>query len=115
MTTVAEIVSSLDVQVAAGKVNLQREVTGGYASDLLSCVMAGAKAGNVWVTLQAHLNVIAVAELLDLACVIITEGMHPNEETLAKAEEKGIPTLLTQESTFTIVGKLTQLGIRGSR
>ena len=76
MMTVAEIVSALEVQVAAGGTSLHREVTGGYASDLLSCVMAGAKAGNVWVTLQAHLNVIAVAELLDLSCVIITEGMH---------------------------------------
>jgi len=113
--TVAEIVSALEVQVAAGSANLQREVTGGYASDLLSCVMAGASAGNVWVTLQAHLNVVAVAELLDLACVVITEGMRPDEETLVKANEKGLPTLLTKESTFTVVGKLTQLGIHGSR
>ncbi|MHB0857536.1 MAG: DRTGG domain-containing protein [Anaerolineae bacterium] len=112
--TVEEIVSALSLQVVAGADSLNKSVTGGYASDLLSCVMAGASAGNAWVTLQAHVNVIAVATLLDLACVVITEGVSPDEEMLARANEKGIPTLLTQENTFAIVGKLNGLGIHGS-
>ncbi|MHB1296378.1 MAG: DRTGG domain-containing protein [Anaerolineae bacterium] len=112
--TIEEIVSALSLEVAAGADNLTRPVTGGYASDLLSCVMAGAAAGNVWVTLQAHVNVIAVAALLDLACVVITEGVRPDEETLARANEKGIPTLLAHENTYTVVGKLTSLGIVGT-
>ena len=66
--TVQDLVADLGLQVhAAGR--MEREVTGGYTSDLLSCVMAGAKAGNVWITLQAHPNVVAVASLLDLAAV----------------------------------------------
>lgn len=113
--TVQEIVSALGLEVVAGAERLGDEITGGYASDLLSCVMAGAKAGNIWVTLQAHTNVIAVAELLNLAGVIITEGVRPGEETLSRANEKGIPTLLSTESTFTVVGKLWQLGIRGAK
>jgi predicted transcriptional regulator len=108
---VREIVKVLELQVAAGAKGLDNEITGGYASDLLSCVMAGAKAGNVWVTLQAHANVVAVCELLGLACVIMTEGTSPHAETLARAEEKGIPTLLTAESTFTVVSQLAAHGI----
>jgi len=76
----------LKVHTAAGK--LRTEVTGGYAADLLSCVMAKAQAGNVWVTLQGHPNIVAVASLLNLAGVIITEGMAPDPATLEKAEEQ---------------------------
>jgi predicted transcriptional regulator len=112
--TVQEIISALGLEQATGDADrLVRVVTGGYASDLLSCVMAGAADGNVWVTLQAHPNVIAVADLLNLACVIITEGTHLDEETLTRAREKGIPVLLTEETTFSVVSRLAELGIRG--
>jgi len=110
---VKEVVSALEVDVAAGNSGLCHEVTGGYASDLLSCVMAGAVAGDVWVTLQAHPNVVAVADLLDLACVIITEGTRPDEETLHRADEKDVPVLLSSESTFTVVCRLYDAGIMG--
>ncbi|HHX63776.1 MAG TPA: serine kinase [Chloroflexi bacterium] len=101
--------------VAAGEAGLDRKVTGGYASDLLSCVMAGAQTGNVWVTLQAHPNIVAVAELLSLACIVITEGTQPDAETVERANERGIPILLSDAGTFTVVGRLTDLGIQGSR
>ena len=74
--TVRELAAALDLSVLTGNDHLDREVTGGYASDLLSCVMAGARAGDVWVTLQAHANVVAVASLLTLAAVVITEGVR---------------------------------------
>ncbi len=113
--TIRELVAAFGLEIVAGDDHLENEVTGGYASDLLSCVMAGAKPGNIWVTLQAHPNVIAVAELLDLAGVIITEGMRPDAESLARAKERGIPTLLTRESTFTVVGRLVQSGVSGAK
>jgi hypothetical protein len=102
---------SLEVRTAQGK--LKREVTGGYAADLLSCVMAKAQTGNVWVTLQAHPNIVAVASLLSLAGIIITEGVAPDEATMAKAEEEGVPLLTTPLTTYTVVGKLVELGVRG--
>jgi hypothetical protein len=102
---------SLKVRTAAEK--LDTEVTGGYAADLLSCVMAKAQAGNVWVTLQGHPNIVAVASLLNLAGVIITEGVAPDPATLEKAAEQGIPILTTPLTTFTVVGKLSALGVRG--
>lgn len=101
----------LEVRTALGK--LDTEVTGGYASDLLSCVMAKAQTGYVWVTLQGHPNIVAVASLANLAGVIITEGMKPDTATLEKAEEEGIPILTTQLTTFTVVGRLFELGVRG--
>ena len=113
--TVEEILSALGAKLVAGKGALKAEVVGGYASDLLSCVMAGASPGDVWVTLQAHVNVIAVAELLDLSCVIITEGAQPDRETLAKANDKNVPVLLSPESTFAVVSRLAQLGIQASQ
>jgi hypothetical protein len=102
---------SLEVQTAPGK--LHTEVTGGYASDLLSCVMARAQVGNVWVTLQAHPNIVAVASLLDLAGIIVTEGMAPDGTTVEKANEEGIPILTTDSTTFTVVGRLFELGVPG--
>lgn len=84
----------------------------GYTSDLLSCVMAGAKHGSIWVTLQAHINIVAVAALLEVSAVIITEGAMPEEETIAKANSEGITLLSSSENSFHVVGKLWQLGLR---
>ena len=102
---------SLEVRTAAEK--LSTEVTGGYAADLLSCAMAKAQEGNVWVTLQSHPNIVAVASLLNLAGIIITEGMTPDATTVEKAEKEGIPILTTELTTFTVVGRLFELGVPG--
>jgi hypothetical protein len=86
--------------------------TGGYSSDLLSCVMAGAKKGNLWITLQAHLNIVAVAALNEVAAVIITENAQPDAASIAKANQQGVILLSTSELTYQINGKLWELGIR---
>lgn len=112
--TLGEIANKLSLSVQAASEKLDTEVTGGYASDLLSCVMARARQGNVWVTLQAHVNIVAVGALLQLAGIIITEGMSPDAATLQKANEEGVPILTTPHTTFTIVRQLTQFGIQGT-
>src|SRR5512147_1402656 len=86
--------------------------TGGYSSDLLSCVMAGAKKGNIWITLQAHLNIVAVAALNEVAAIIITENAQPDVTSIAKANQQGVILLSTSQSTYEINGKLWQLGIQ---
>ncbi len=111
--TVAEIAEKLSLSIQAAHDKLDTEVTGGYTSDLLSCVMAKARKGNIWVTLQSHLNIVAVASLKELAGIIVTEGMPLEASTLEKASEEGIPILTTPHTTFTIVGQLAQLGIQG--
>ena len=108
-----EICHELSAEALTARSKLVREVTGGYASDLLSCVMSKAQAGNVWVTLQGHANIVAVASLLNLAGIIITEGVDPDEATRAKAEEEGIPLLKTPLTTFAVVSKLAQLSLHG--
>ena len=102
---------SLEVKTAPGKLNV--EVTGGYASDLLSCVMAKAQEGTVWVTLQTHSNIVAVASLLNLAGIIVTEGMTLDATTVEKANEEGVPILTSGLTAFTVVGRLFELGVPG--
>ncbi len=83
----------------------------GYTSDMLSCVMAAAKHDGLWITLQSHLNIVAVATLLEQAAIIITEGNIPDQATIEKANEEEITLLSTSSPTFEIVGKLWELGI----
>lgn len=111
---VGDIVASLPVTLAAGADRVDLEVTGGYASDLLSCVMASARKGNVWVTLQAHMNVIAVAALLELACVIVTEGATLDDDALERAEDRGVVVLYTEQDTFAVVAQLVALGVKAN-
>ncbi|HAZ31427.1 MAG TPA: serine kinase [Dehalococcoidia bacterium] len=108
-----EVVSSLNLGVASASAALDQEITGGYASDLLSCVMARAQAGNVWVTLQAHANIVAVASLLNLTGIIVTEGTSLEAATIEKANQEHIPILTTPLDTFTVVSKLAAMGIQG--
>ncbi len=107
-----EVVDALDLRVASGASHLDVEVTGGYTSDLLSCAMAGAAQGSLWITLQAHLNVVAVASLNELAGVIVTEGKPVSNETALKAEEEGVALLLTPLTSYQVAGRLWDLGVR---
>jgi hypothetical protein len=84
----------------------------GYTSDLLSCVMANAAKQGIWVTLQAHTNIVAVAALLDLSAVIITEDAMPEPTTILKANQEGVVLLATQKPSFLIAGKLWEMGLR---
>lgn len=86
--------------------------TAGYTSDLLSCVMASAPKQGLWVTLQAHTNIVAVAALLDLAAVIITEDAMPEPSTVQKANEEGVVLFATPKPSFYVVGKLWEMGLR---
>jgi hypothetical protein len=108
-----EIVRELGMEVKSGAQNLPREVAGGYASDLLSDVMAHAAKDYLWVTLQVHQNIVAVAVLKELAGIILVNNREPDLQTLARAEEEGIAVLLTDLPAFEIVGRLYQLGLRG--
>ncbi len=93
---------------------LQSEVTCGHASDLLSDVLANASAGGVVVTLQAHMNTIAVAVNASLRAVVLSSGRTPDPDVLAKAVEEGIVIYVSEEPTFDVVGKLYALGLRGT-
>jgi hypothetical protein len=111
--TLQEIIAGLNLKILTSSQN-STAVTpqGGYASDLLSCVVAGAQPGNLWVTLQAHMNVVAVAALREVSAVIITENAQPDADVINKANEQGVVLLSTSEPSYRVVGKLWELGIR---
>lgn len=106
---VTDLVEKLDLKVFTGNVGLNNVVTGGYVSDLLSDVMGHAGEGNVWITLQNHLNVVAIASLKDLACVILVKGIEPSEEVLKKAVSEQIPVLGSADKTFELAGKIYKM------
>lgn len=108
-----EIVKELGLKVRCAAHNLSKQVNGGYASDLLSDVIANSQKDNIWVTLQIHQNIVAVASLKELAGIIMVNDREPEEETLKKAGEENIPIMVTELPTFEIVGRLYKLGIRG--
>ncbi len=109
---IKDIIKALDLEIKTGKDLLEREVTGGYAGDLLSDVLANSEKGNIWITLQIHLNVVAVASVKELSGIIIVNGRKPEEETLKKAEEERIPIMVSGLSTYKIVGRLYELGVK---
>jgi hypothetical protein len=112
--TLQEIINQLNLVRLTEEKNFKEIMPSkGYTSDLLSCVMAGASHQSLWITLQAHSNIIAVAALLDLCAIIITEGAKPDELTIAKANEQNVTLLSTPANTFTVVGKLWEMGLRG--
>lgn len=107
--TVNEIAKSLNLEILSGEKGLDREVTGGYVCDLLSDVMGNSKEGQVWITLQTHKNVMAIASLRDLAAIILINGLKPDDDTAAQSEMEGIPILGTQEAAFETAGKFYKL------
>jgi serine kinase of HPr protein (carbohydrate metabolism regulator) len=109
--TVREVVDTLKLAVCSGADNLDREVTGGYVGDLLSNVIANAQSGNVWITMQVHVNIVAVAVLKELAAIILVQGREPAEDTLKRAAEEKVTILASQLSSFELAGKLHELGI----
>jgi serine kinase of HPr protein (carbohydrate metabolism regulator) len=106
---IKEIIEKLNLKIFTGHDKLDVEVTGGYTSDLLSDVIAHSKKSDLWITLQTHQNIIAVAKLKDLAGIIIVNNREPDEETLKKAKEENVPILCSQEMTFEVSGKLYEL------
>ncbi|MGL5512606.1 MAG: DRTGG domain-containing protein [Sporomusa sp.] len=112
--TLQELVAALPLKVITGNSNLETTVTGGYASDLLSNVMGQANAGNVWVTMQGHQNIVAVAVLAGLTAVIIAGGAEPDQEAIRKADNESIVLMTTELPIFEVVGRMYSLGIIGS-
>jgi hypothetical protein len=107
-----EVAEALRLDVRAGESELDRSVEGGYVSDLLSDVIAGAKEGDLWVTLQLHQNIVAVAFLNNLAGIVIVGGRQPDPDTLKKGEEQAVPILTTSLTAYEVAGRLYEMGIR---
>ncbi len=111
---ISEIVDTLSLDVKTPGANMEKEITGGYVSDLLSDVIGNAQKGYVWVTLQVHLNIVAVASLKGLSGIILVNNRLPDEETLRRAASEHIPIMVSPLPAFELVGRLYALGLRCS-
>jgi hypothetical protein len=112
--TVREIAERAELEVKAGADYLDTEVTGGYAGDLISTVIAGARSGSIWVTWHVHPNTVAAAVVTTLAAIVLVSGRQPEQETAERAEQEGIVILGSSMPAFEIIGKLHGLGIAGA-
>lgn len=107
------------VKLSGGKVLTggyeDREIVCGYTCDLLSHVMGKGQADMAWITVQAHMNVIAVAALLDFACVIIPEGLPVDETIISKAAQEDIIIISCGQTAYELVKLLTDGGVPSAR
>ncbi len=89
----------------------EREVDGVYIGDLLSWVMGRASSDNAWITIMSNANIVAVATLSDVSCIILAEGVTPDGGVKETAEAKGINILASDDSAYEIAKRLSQLGL----
>lgn len=92
--------------------NSQKEIKGVYCCDLLSWVMSHAKEGDAWITVQTHTNIVAVASLLEIGCIIIPEGIEVDDETIEKANEEDVVILSTTMNNYEIFCKIYEMGLK---
>ena len=108
-----EIKDKLNLKILSGSNNIESNVTRGYVSDLMSDVIAHGKEGDIWITYQTHMNVVAIAMMKNMAGVILIQNRELIPQAASKAEEEGLPVFSSSESAFKTAGMLYQLGIPG--
>lgn len=106
---ISKIVEELGLEVCCG--DCEMEVQYGCVGDLLSEVMAHAKPNSIWVTVQSHVNVVAVSVIAGIRAIVLCNGHNFSDEAVKKAESEGICLLRSDKSPFEIVGKLYRLGL----
>lgn len=107
--TVKTLSKALNLEVVAGEGGLNKEVKGAFVGDLLSLVMAHAKEADIWITVQGHINSVAVAVLVNIPAIILTQGIMANKEMIEKANEEAIAILTTSKSSFEIASALARI------
>ena len=91
--------------------NAERELCGVYIGDLLSWVMGRAGADSAWITIMSNINIVAVAALADVGCIILAEGVTLDESVCATAKQKGINVFTTEKTAYEIAAELARLGL----
>lgn len=103
---VKDVIEKLNLEIFSAPEGVDRVVKGGYTSDLLSDVMGHAKEGQIWITLQTHKNIMAVATLKDLAAIVLVKGFKPESDTIEASLAEGIPILGSNLEAFELSGEL---------
>jgi len=104
-----EIVGQLSLDLFTPISDPGAAVTGGYSGDLLSHVLSSALPGNLWITIQHHANVVAVAQVTGLSAVLIVDGKRPNDGVREQARSSGVTLLGSTESAFEVAGRVREL------
>ncbi len=112
--TVAQLMKILDAEHVTPGVSLDGEVSCGYACDLLSWVMAHGSQKTAWITVQTHLNVIAVAVLMEFSCILLPEDIEMEESSIEKARSENIPVLKSRKTAYQLCGEMAAAGIPAS-
>jgi hypothetical protein len=106
--TVREMADALNLKSIAVS-DGDRVVSGGYAGDLLSWVMGRAQEGDAWVTIMSNPNIVAVASLADVACIVLAEGVQPDKGVAETALSRNVNILGSEEASFTLCAKIASL------
>ena len=107
--TIKELCSKTDLKLVVGENFSDREVSGAYACDLLSWVIGRAEEGEALITVMTNVNVIAVAVMADLSCVILSEGVKLDENALQKAIQNEVPVLSSEKDTYEVCAMLSEI------
>lgn len=113
--TVKELMEQMDLKLLTPQADLSAQVSVGYTCDLLSWVMSHGAQGMAWITVQTHMNVVAVASLLEMSCVIIPESIQVPDDVAAKADEEGVALLSSECTAYELCGRMRELGVAHSK
>jgi hypothetical protein len=108
-----EIKEKLNLKVLTGSKHLDSDISRGYVSDLMSDVIAHGRDGDIWVTYQTHVNVVAIALMKKMAGVILIQNRELIPAAAEKAEKEGLVVFSSNKSAFELVGRLYELDIPG--
>jgi predicted transcriptional regulator len=111
--TLRKVKEILNAEVFVGHDQLGKEVKTAFGADLMSDVLAFAKAGSILLTGLTNTQIVRTSHILDIAAIIIVRGKRPLPETIKLAEELKIPLLATKYILFETAGRLYKKGIVG--
>ena len=105
---VSELIEKLNLEILTSSDFTDRDITGCYIGDLLSWVMGKAKSGDAWITIMNNINIVAVAELTDVSCIILSEGVSVGEDIIKKADGEDIIILKSDKTSYELAAELSK-------
>lgn len=108
---ISDFIKTLNYEVITKSDYNDKEITGCYTGDLLSWVMSKAQSGDVWATVMSNVNIIAVANLTDVSCIVLTEGVTLDEDVLNKANAQDVVILATDKKSSDVAIDYHELNI----
>ena len=109
---IEDLVEKLELKVINEGGNEEQIISNVYICDLLSNVMAKGKAQTLWITIQTHQNIVAVASLLNFSAILLPEDLMLDAQALEKAKNEGLTILSSSKTAYALAGELYQLGLK---